>query len=105
MNKDGKKEFIIVKNVSLTGTAFKNSRLFTASEIYDMEWDGMGLAENWRTKRINGYVSDYQIKDIDNDGQNEIVLSIVLSVGMTLQEKSAIVAYKFMTPGDAALKQ
>jgi TolB-like protein len=104
-NKDGKKELIVVKNISSTGGYFKKSQLFSASEIYDLEWDGMGLAENWRTKKIPGYVADYQIKDIDNDGQNEIVLAVVLSVGVTLQEKSAIVAYKLNLPEGSSPKQ
>lgn len=96
-NKDGKKELLVVKNNSATGRAFKNTTLFNSSEIYNLEWDGLGLAENWRTGKINGYVADYQFKDIDNDGQNEVVIALVLSVGVTLQEKSVIVAYK-LTP-------
>ncbi|MDO8720963.1 MAG: VCBS repeat-containing protein [Syntrophales bacterium] len=92
-NKDGKKELIIVKNISATGSASKNSRTFISGEIYDLEWDGLRLAENWKTKKINGYVADYQLKDLDNDGKNEIVLALVLSVGATHQEKSVIVVY------------
>ena len=52
----------------------------------------------WRTKKIGGYVADYQIRDIDNDGQNEIVLALVLSVGPTLKTNSCIVAYKLPSP-------
>ena len=92
-NKDGKKELIIVKNISATGGLFKNLRMFMSGEIYDLEWDGSKLAENWKTKEINGYIADYQLKDLDNDGKNEIVLALVLSVGVTLQEKSVIVVY------------
>jgi TolB-like protein len=93
-NKDGKKEIIIVKNLSSVGRVFKHLKLFTSSEIYNLEWDGMGMAENWRTKKINGYVADYCIKDIDNDGKPEIVLALVLSVGASLRDKSVIVVYK-----------
>ena len=93
-NKDGKKEIIIVKNLSSVGRIFKNFRLFTSSEIYDLEWDGLGMAEKWRTKKINGYVADYCLKDIDNDGKPEIVLALNLSVGLSIKEKSAIVIYK-----------
>jgi hypothetical protein len=96
-NKDGKKELIVVKNNSATGRAFRNTSLFNTSEIYNLEWDGLGLTENWRTGKINGYVADYQFRDIDNDGQNEVVIALVLSVGVSLQEKSVIVAYK-LTP-------
>jgi TolB-like protein len=96
-NKDGKKEMIIVKNLSSVGRIFKHFKLFTSSEIYNLEWDGMGMAENWRTKKINGYVADYCIKDIDNDGKPEIVLALVQSVGVSLRDKSVIVVYKLDT--------
>jgi len=94
INKDGKKELILVKNLSAVGRVLKNVKLFTSSEVYNLEWDGLGLLENWKTRKINGYVADYQFKDIDNDGQNEIVLALVLSTGATLQNRSAFVAYK-----------
>ena len=95
-NKDGKKELIIVKNLSGSGRYFSNVRDFTSAEIYDLEWDGLGFIENWRTKKINGYVCDYQFKDIDNDGQKEIVLALVLSVSGSLQNTSVIAAYDLL---------
>lgn len=96
-NNDGKKEIIIVKNLSAIGRVLKNLKLFTSSEIYNLEWDGLGMAENWRTKKINGYVADYVIKDIDNDGKPEIVLALVLSVGTSIKDKSVIVVYELDT--------
>ena len=48
----------------------------------------MGLVQNWKTKKIQGYVADYQFKDIDNDGENEVVLAIRLSM-----KRSVIAAY------------
>ena len=87
-NKNGTREIIIVKNNSSAGRMFEAVKLFTSAEIYNLEWDGMGMVENWRTKKITGYVSDYQFKDIDNDGENEIVLALQLSAG-----RSVVVAY------------
>ena len=97
LNKDGKKEVIVVKNLSSMGRVLKNMPLFTSAEVYNLEWDGIGLAEVWRTKKISGYVADYQIRDINNDGQDEIVLALVLSVGPTIKTNSCIVAYKLNT--------
>lgn len=97
-NKDGKKEMIIVKNISSVGRIFKKLKLFTSSEIYNLEWDGLGMAENWRTKKINGYVADYCFKDVDNDGKPEIVLALVQSVGATLSERSVLVVYELEMP-------
>jgi len=93
-NKDGKREIIIVKNLSASGRTFQRVKLFTSAEVYNLEWDGTGMVENWRTKKISGYVADYQFKDIDNDGENEVVLALVLSVGGALKDRSVIVSYK-----------
>ncbi|MBW2631072.1 MAG: VCBS repeat-containing protein [Deltaproteobacteria bacterium] len=90
INRNGKREVVVVKNLSPMGRVMKNARMFTRSEIYDLEWDGLGLSENWRTKKIQGYVADYQFKDIDNDGKKEVVLAIGLGA---LLSRSVIVAY------------
>jgi len=97
LNKDGKREIVIVKNLSSSVRLFQNVKLFTAAEVYNLGWDGLGLLENWRTRKINGYVADYQFKDIDNDGENEIVLALVLSTGPSLTGRSVVVAYKMRT--------
>jgi TolB-like protein len=96
-NNGEKKEIIIIKNLSSSGRVLSRLKLFTSCEIYDLEWDGLGMAENWRTKKINGYVADYAIKDIDNDGKPEIVLALVLSVGASVKDRSVIVVYKLDT--------
>jgi TolB-like protein len=95
-NKDGKKELILVKNISATGDVMSRMKLFTSSEVYNLEWDGIGFLENWKTRKINGYVADYQVKDIDNDGQDEIVMALVLSVGATIKSNSVVVSYKLL---------
>lgn len=92
-NKDGKREIIVVKNNSAVARTMQQVKLFTSAEIYNLEWDGMGMVENWRTKKINGYVSDYQFKDIDNDGENEVVLALVLSPSGLTKGRSVIVSY------------
>jgi TolB-like protein len=92
-NNDGKREIVIVKNSSPTGRTFQRIKLFTSAEVYNLEWDGMGMVENWRTKKIAGYVADYQFKDIDNNGENEVVLALVLSTGAGMKGRSVIVSY------------
>ncbi|MCX5827756.1 MAG: hypothetical protein NTV58_07120 [Deltaproteobacteria bacterium] len=39
-------------------------------------------------------MADYQIKDIDNDGQDEIVMALVTSSGSMVGRESVIAAYK-----------
>ena len=93
INKKGKSDLIIVKNISAVGRVFQNMKIFSASEIYDLEWNGLGFVENWRTKKIQGYIADYQIKDIDNDGKPDVVLALVLSYDLGINAKSVVVAY------------
>ncbi|MBW2636589.1 MAG: VCBS repeat-containing protein [Deltaproteobacteria bacterium] len=88
LDKNGKKEIIIIKNMGTAGRVMTGVKAFTRSEIYDLEWDGLGMAEQWKTKKIQGYVADYQIEDINNDGKKEIVLIVRLS-----RTRSVIVAY------------
>jgi TolB-like protein len=88
LNKNGKKEVIIIKNITAIGRVMTGIKTFTRSEIYDLEWDGLGMAEQWKTKKIEGYVTDYQIEDINNDGTKELVLIVRLS-----GTRSVIVAY------------
>ncbi len=92
-NGDGKREIIIVKNLSSSARILQRIKLFTSAEVYNLEWDGLGMVENWRTKKISGYVADYQFKDIDSDGENEVVLALVLSTGGAIRDRSVIVAY------------
>ena len=92
-NKDGKRELIVVKNLTAS-RILKNIKIFTSSEFYNLEWDSLSLLENWRTRKMSGYVADYQIKDIDNDGQDEIVMVLVTSSGSLVGRESVIAAYK-----------
>ncbi|EKD22114.1 MAG: hypothetical protein ACD_87C00148G0003 [uncultured bacterium] len=92
-NKDGKREIITVKNISSAGRLFERVKFFTSAEVYNLEWDSLGMVENWRTKKINGYVADFQFKDIDNDGENEVVLALVLSGGGLTKGRSMVVTY------------
>lgn len=93
INKKGKQDLIMVKNISNVGRIFQNLKSFSTSEIFDLEWNGLGFVENWRTKKIQGYITDYQIKDIDNDGKPEVVLALVLSYEFGIKNQSVVVAY------------
>lgn len=74
---DGLSEVIINKNISSTSEWFDKVRRFEKGEIYNLVWEDGSLITNWKTKEINGYISDFQIKDIDNDGEEELVVSAI----------------------------
>ncbi len=74
---DGRVEVIVNKNHFATGRLFDRVRLYDKGEVHNLVWDGMMLAENWRTKEIPGYIADFQVKDFDNDGERELVVAMV----------------------------
>jgi hypothetical protein len=74
---DGRTEVIVNKNHFSMGNILDRIRLYDRAEVYDLVWDGMALAENWRTRAIPGYIADYQVEDFDNDGQRELVVGVV----------------------------
>jgi len=94
---DGLGEVIISRNDPGTlGRYFKVIRSYDKGEIIDLLWGGNSLEENWRTKKIDGYIADYVVNDIDNDGQKELVIVVVMDGG---RGKSYIMAYKLQAIG------
>ena len=84
---DGLNEVIINKNNSSSKLSDK-ARSFTDGEVYSLVWNGKTFAINWRTRKIDGYISDYQIKEVGNDGEEELVVAVVDAPGSgALDEK------------------
>jgi hypothetical protein len=46
-------------------------------EVYSLIWQEGYLDTQWKTREINGYISDFQVKDVDNDGDEELVVAVV----------------------------
>ena len=71
-------EVIINKNSTSGTRLFDKVRSFDKGEIYGLAWNEDTLATNWKTREVNGYISDFQLKDADNDGEEELVLAVIL---------------------------
>ena len=74
---DGLNEIIVVKNYDGEGGIFSRMKAFKEGRIDCFSYDDIGVQRKWQTRNIAGYISDYVIGDLDNDGINEIVLSTV----------------------------
>ncbi len=94
INKDGKNDVITVRNHRLSEII--SYRSFTYGEIEVRNWDGIGLAVLWKTRKLSGYFSDFAVGDFDNDGQDELVAALVLKTGsvVTTKPKSVLIAYE-----------
>ena len=74
---EGIPKVIINKNEFATGTFFHRLRIYETGAIYNLIWDENMLTTNWKTREIKGYIADYQIRDVDNDGNEELVVATV----------------------------
>jgi hypothetical protein len=73
---DGLKEVIINRN-QRTSRLTDRTRNFDMGEIYSLVWQEGYLDTQWKTREINGYISDFQLRDVDNDGDEELVVAVV----------------------------
>ena len=95
LDKDGLDEVIINKNESSLGVMEK-AKSYEKGEIVNLVWDQSNLAQNWTTQSMNGYITDYQIRDVDNDGEEELVVALVMpGGGFAGKPDSVILFFKF----------
>ena len=90
---DAKGEIIAVQNF---GQRFlSRARAFGSGRLVALKWNGKDMEESWRTPIQDGYLTDFALADMDNDGQGDIAMFVQLSSGNIIQDaKSVIVSYK-----------
>jgi hypothetical protein len=82
---DGLKEVIINKN-HRSSRLSDRAKSYEMGEIYSLVWQDGYLDTQWKTREIMGYISDFQVKDVDNDGDEELVAA-VLDLGTITDQK------------------
>ena len=89
---DGLKEIIVNKNERST-RFLDRVRSYETGEIYSLIWQEGSLDTQWKTREINGYISDFQIKDVDNDGNEELVVSVADLGGTTARKGNSNILF------------
>ena len=94
LNGDGITEVILVNNQGTTGRYFKRYRRYSSGHFESLSWDGLGLSPGWQTHKLSGYISDYAVQDIDNDGRPELVAAVVSQRGNLIRRaRSSVIAF------------
>ncbi|MCC8194528.1 MAG: VCBS repeat-containing protein [Deltaproteobacteria bacterium] len=95
LDDDGNYEIIVNKPISTAAAFFGRYRSFPQSEIQSLQWDGIGLALVWKTRRIKGSVVDYTIADPNGDGIPDLVVCVNTHPGPlgTSARKTIVVLY------------
>lgn len=99
IDKDGKTELIIKRNIpGGLGRWAESPSSFKESEILSLSWDKDGVArvkENWKSQKVEGYMADFIIDDLDGDGTDEITMLIVEETGKLFgKPKTYILSYR-----------
>ncbi len=95
IDKDKKTEVLVAKNTDTTNRVFSRFRMFKSGYIACLTWDNVSMSEKWKTKEISGHITDYVLADINNDGKDELVFSVVARVGSAFGDaKSFLVGQK-----------
>ena len=94
-DRDGRYETLVVQNQDSTMGVMSRLRSYKEGRFECLAWDNVGLRALWRTRKFSGYISDYNMGDIDNDGEDELVFAVVKKVGdpMTGESKSYLVSW------------
>ena len=90
-------EVIAVKNYEYAVTGKLEYRQYKKTQIQAFTWDGVGLAPNWKTRQLSGYIPDFSIGDFDNDGRDELLGALILKEGRVAfftEPKSTMIAYE-----------
>jgi hypothetical protein len=56
---------------------FEKARSFENGEIHCLIWDEFELVTDWKTRALKDYIADFQVKDVDNDGNEDLVVAVV----------------------------
>jgi hypothetical protein len=57
---------------------FDRTKGYSKGEICDLVWEEGGLITNWKSREIKGYIADYQIRAVGKEGEEELVLAVVV---------------------------
>lgn len=96
INKDGSPEIVLNRNTTpLDKWLPDDMKTWDKGEIVSLSWDQMGLLENWKTREIGGMVTSIRIGDINNDGNPQLIGSMVLAKDLLKiwDSKSTIFSY------------
>jgi TolB-like protein len=79
INQDGKDDIIVNRNVSSASRVMENFKRYKSGEIHALTWNGIGMTEIWQTKKIDGYIPDFQFLTMPgNENAAQLFVGLVL---------------------------
>ncbi len=99
---DGVDDIILNRNPETLTTIVPRLIQYQSGTMVGLKWNGIGLEELWRTRKIDGYVVDYQVKSqvmkTGPENEDELFIGLILNTGTLdalVGDKSTVVIYPF----------
>ncbi len=92
---DGTPEVLSAVNRDAAKRIFQKFRSFDGGRMACLSWDGGGLTRNWTTRPQKGRISDFSVGDHDDDGDRDLLASLVTREGETAFQKPESVIIVF----------
>jgi hypothetical protein len=100
---DGVDDIILNRNPDTLSAVVPSMIQYESGTLVGLKWNGIGLEELWRTRKIDGYVVNYQVKSLGMKSEigqdDELFVGIVLNTGGSLnpisKDQSTVVIYPF----------
>lgn len=90
-------DLVSVKNEDLARNLFSRVRTYTSGRIECFEANKLGFRVKYQTQPVSGYISDYTFADIDGDGANELVYSVIAKADSIIGKKKSYIAFQKLT--------
>ncbi|GAB4345932.1 MAG: VCBS repeat-containing protein [Desulfobulbaceae bacterium] len=98
---DGADDIILNRNPDTVTTVAPDLVQYPSGTLVGLKWNGIGLEELWRTRQIDGYVVDYQVRSLvmpKGEGEDELYVGLMLdteSLNPFGKGQSTVVIYPF----------
>jgi len=84
VNNDGINDVVVNKNLSTASRHVEGYKRYKSGELHAMTWNGIGLGGIWQTKKIDGYIPDFQFLPLPGEkNRAKLFVGLVLSRGWT----------------------
>ncbi len=88
---DEVEEVLVIRNE--LASSFVPGLGVSGGQIVSLIWDGSGLSETWRSKKLSFGVVDFALADADNDGLRDLVV-VASNAGPFTSGRSRVFFYK-----------
>ncbi len=76
-DKNKTQEFVTLVNTNSTPKIFNNLRKYVQGRVECLNWKSLRFETLWKTQDVPGYIPDFAIGDVDDDGTNDVIYPVV----------------------------